>query len=276
MADQRITSDAVVQTSPGVRLRLDIAYVGTEFHGWQIQPDFRTVQGVLREHLTRLLGRQVTPVGAGRTDAGVHARGQVAHVTVANENEAERVIRALGRMCDADVQITAAGRVSPAFNARFSARSRCYSYHLSLVRDIFRPHAWYVYHPLDRMAMDRAAEAFLGDHDFTSFCKASSLKDAGNRCQVSHCAFEWGADSAIFRVKANRFLHHMVRNMVGLLVAVGRGEYPAGAVEEVLAACCRSAAGSMAPARGLFLEEVDYPAALTGDKRVARAPRSES
>lgn len=263
MTEEKLTSETAAESPDGVRLRLDIAYVGTAFHGWQIQPDARTVQGELREHLTRLLGRPATPVGAGRTDAGVHARGQVAHLTVQNEDEAERVIRALARMCDADVQITGVRRVPHAFNARFSARARRYSYHLSLVRDVFRPHAWYLYSKLNREAMDREAEAFLGDHDFTSFCKASSLKDDGNHCQVSHCAFEWSADSAIFHVKANRFLHHMVRNMVGLLVAVGRGERACGAVAEVLAARSRSAAGRMAPAHGLFLEKVDYPEALS-------------
>jgi len=260
----------------GIRLRLDIAYVGTAYHGWQIQPEMRTVQGELRANLTRLLGRRVTPVAAGRTDAGVHARGQVAHLTVRNDDEAERVARALGRMCDGDIQITAVRRVSPAFNARFSARARHYSYHLTEVRDIFRPHAWYLYRPVDRAAMDRAARDFLGDHDYTTFCKARSLQEAGNRCRVSHCAFDWDGDSAIFHVKANRFLHHMVRNMVGLLVEVGHGELPATAVGPALAACNRSAAGRMAPAHGLFLEDVDYPEALMDCEWAEPAPRSES
>ncbi len=255
-------SQTSIEPATGIRLRLDMAYVGTDYHGWQIQPDLRTVQGELRTRLTRLLGRPVTPVAAGRTDAGVHARGQVAHLTVANANEAERVERALARMCDDDLDIFRVRRVSPDFNARFSATGRSYSYQLTQVRDIFQPHAWYLYQTVDRAAMARAAQDFLGDHDFTSFCKASSLKDDGNRCRISLCAFEWTGDSAIFRVKANRFLHHMVRNMVGLLVEVGRGERPVTAAAAALAARRRSAAGRMAPAHGLFLEKVDYPAAL--------------
>jgi len=243
----------------GVRLRLDIAYVGTGYYGWQIQPDRRTVQGELRRHLTRLLGRDTIPMGAGRTDAGVHARGQVAHLTVRNDDEAERVERALPRICDGDVQVRSVRRVSVDFNARFSATGRSYSYHIATVRDIFAPHVWYVYHPLRRAAMDEAAAFLTGEHDFTSFCKASSLKDTGSICRVSHCAFEWREDSAILRVKANRFLHHMVRNMVGLMVEIGRGERRAAEVPEVLVARCRSAAGQMAPASGLFLEEVEYP-----------------
>ncbi len=243
----------------GVRLRLDIAYDGREYHGWQIQPDTRTVQGELREKLTLLLGRDAIPVAAGRTDAGVHARGQVAHLSVRDADEAERVMRALPRMCDRDVAVTAVRPVAQQFNARFSATARRYSYHLTQTRDLFRPHVWYLYQSLDQAAMSRAATDFVGSHDFTSFCKAKSLKEAGNVCHVSHCAFEWEGDSAIFHVKANRFLHHMVRNMVGLLVEIGRAERPATDVPVVLAALSRSAGGRMAPAHGLFLEEIDYP-----------------
>lgn len=243
----------------GVRLRLDIAYDGREFHGWQIQPDTRTVQGELRDKLTRLLGRDAIPVAAGRTDAGVHARGQVAHLTVRDEDEAERVMRALPRMCDRDVAVTGVRPVARSFNARFSATARRYSYHLTQTRDLFRPHVWYLYQSLDQEAMTRAAGDFVGSHDFTSFCKAKSLKEAGNVCHVSHCAFEWTGDSAIFHVKANRFLHHMVRNMVGLLVEIGRCERPTEDVPLVLGALRRSAGGRMAPAHGLFLEEIDYP-----------------
>ncbi len=260
MVDSRSETTAPKHRWPdGVRLRLDISYVGGGFLGWQIQPTGRTVQGELRRYLTRLLGREAIPVAAGRTDAGVHARGQVAHLTVRNEEEADRVARVLDRMCAADLEVSAVRRVAPAFNARFSATARRYSYHLIQTRDIFRPHVWHVYRPLDRQAMDRAARGFLGTHDYASFCKAKSLKDDGNVCRVSLCSFEWSDDSAIFHVKANRFLHHMVRNMVGLLVEIGGGDRQAGEIPAVLAARSRSAVGRMAPAHGLFLEEVDYP-----------------
>ena len=247
---------------PGVRLRLDIAYAGQNFHGWQIQPEARTVQGELSRLLERLLGREAVPVAAGRTDAGVHARGQVAHLSVRDADEAGRVARALPRMCDGEIEITGIREVSLDFNARFSAVARRYSYHLTQRRDIFNPHVWYVYRRLDRAAMDQGARDFLGAHDFTSFCKATSVKDGSNVCDVSLCAFEWSPDSAIFHVKANRFLHHMVRNMVGTLVEIGVGERPAGDVPRVLDACRRSECGRMAPAHALFLEEVDYPGYL--------------
>lgn len=242
-----------------IRLRIDLAYQGRDFHGWQIQPSQRTVQGELRRQCTRLLGRESTPVGAGRTDAGVHARGQVAHVDVASQDEAQRLIGALPRLLPEDIQIKGIRRVSPHFNARFSATARRYGYHLFFGRDIFREHEWQVYFKLDRAAMDTAAAAFLGSHDFTSFCRTASLKDTGNECEVDLCAFEWQERSAIFQVRANRFLHHMVRIMVGTLVEIGQGSRPIGSVGSTLAALDRSQAGRMAPPQGLFLEEVYYP-----------------
>ena len=202
------------------------------------------------------------PMGAGRTDTGVHARGQVAHLHVATEEEIERVTRALPGMMPADVEIIAVRAVPADFNARRSAIGRRYSYHILLARDIFRPYAWYVYRKLDRAAMDDAAAGFLGAHDFTSFCKAASLKDDGNECVVDLCRFEWGDDSTIFHVRANRFLHHMVRNLVGTLVEIGQGRRAAADMASVLAARTRSRAGGMAPPQGLFLEEVTYPERL--------------
>ena len=244
------------------RLRIDVAYVGREYHGWQIQPDAISVQGELRRCLTRLLGRDAIPVAAGRTDAGVHARGQVAHLTVNSAEEVERVARALPGMVPPDIGIQDVRRVSPAFNARHSATARSYSYRIIQVRDIFRPHAWYVYRPLDREVMDRGAAAFLGSHDFTSFCKAKSLKKDHNLCDVTLCAFDWQDDSAIFHVQANRFLHHMVRNMVGTLAEMGWGEREKDRIPEILAARSRSASGQLAPPQGLVLEAVHYPEQL--------------
>lgn len=242
-----------------IRLRIDLAYRGRDFHGWQIQPDLRTVQGELARQCSRLLDRQATPVGAGRTDTGVHASGQVAHLDVANQDEAQRVIGALPRLMPPDIQIHAITPVSPHFNARFSATARRYSYRLFFGRDIFREHEWQTPLQLDRQAMDTAAADFLGVHDFTSFCRTSSLKDDGNQCAVDLCAFDWQERSAIFHVRANRFLHHMVRIMVGTLVEIGQGSRPVGAIAEILAGRDRSLAGRMAPPEGLFLEEVYYP-----------------
>ena len=245
-----------------IRLKIDLAYVGTQFHGWQIQPGLRTVQGELSAAASRLLGREVVAVGSGRTDRGVHARGQVAHLSVRTDEEAERLMRVLPDIMSPDVEISRVDRVSPRFNACSSAVSRRYGYHLLLGRDLFRPHCWRVRPDLDRAAMDRAAAEFLGAHDFTSFCKASSLKDDGNVCRIDLCAFDWQGDSAIFGVRADRFLHHMVRIMVGTLVEISLGRGEAESIPSILAARSRSQAGNMAPPEGLFLEEVRYPAHL--------------
>lgn len=245
-----------------VRVRLDIAYHGARFHGWQIQPEHRTVQGVLRHELSRLLGREATPVGAGRTDTGVHARGQVAHLDLATVEEFERLRRALARTMPEDIEVRDVRLVSPEFNARRSALSRRYSYRILRGRDIFDPDCWQIYFALDRGAMDQAAGVLSGRHDFASFCKTSSLRDDGNLCTVDLCRFAWSEDGAMFEIRANRFLHHMVRTIVGTLVEIGRGMRPAEDMAAVLAARDRRAAGRMAPARGLFLEEVTYPSRL--------------
>jgi tRNA pseudouridine38-40 synthase len=240
-------------------VRLDLAYVGARFHGWQEQPDRRTVQGELKKQVSYLLGRPVTPVGAGRTDTGVHARGQVAHLTVGGSGELERLRRALANRLPEDIALRDIRAVSPDFHAIRCALSRRYHYQLFFGRDIFRSNEWQIYWRLDRSAMDEAASCLLGAHDFSSFCKSSSLKDDGNVCVVDLCDFEWHDDSAIFQIRGNRFLHHMVRIMVGTLVEVGRGERSAGQMADILAARDRCEAGCMAPARGLFMEEVEYP-----------------
>lgn len=257
--------DAVVRREADredYRLRIDLAYVGRDFQGWQIQSEARTVQGELRNLVSRVLDRPVTPVGAGRTDTGVNARGQVAHVALRSIAECDRLMRALPGMVPGDIAITGIRRVSPSFNARISATARRYSYHLLLGRDIFRPYCWQLGRDLDRAAMDLASSQFLGVHDFTSFCKASSLKDDGNTCDVTLCAWSWEGDRAVFHVQANRFLHHMVRNFVGLLVEIGCGRHDPRDIPRILGARSRTAAGGMAPPQGLFLEEVTYPEQL--------------
>jgi tRNA pseudouridine38-40 synthase len=245
-----------------VRLRVDLAYRGDGFCGWQRQQGgLRTVQGALEEAI-RQVGAACGPlVAAGRTDAGVHARGQVCHGDAATEADADRIIRALPGLVPADIRIVAIRPVSPAFDARFSALSRRYSYELLLRPDLFRPFAWPVTYRLDRAAMDAACRHLVGEHDFASFCKSASLRE-NNGCRVDLCAFDWRDDSAIFHVRADRFLHNMVRNLVGTLVEVGRSARRPEEVPRILAAKDRRQAGPTAPPNGLFLEEVVYPAAL--------------
>lgn len=246
---------------PPVRVRLDLAYVGSGFAGWQMQRDRRTVQGELAARLERLLQRTCRPVGAGRTDAGVHARGQVAHVELRTAAEALRVCRALPKLCPDDIQVLAAAVVSPAFDARHSALSRRYAYRLRQRRNLFDPFAFHVPWPLDRAAMQDACARLRGSHDFSSFCKAGSLRD-DNHCRVELCALEWDGDTGILHIRADRFLHHMVRNVVGVLIEIGRGRRRPADLDGILAARDRRRAAFLAPAHGLFLEEVAYPPRL--------------
>ncbi|MBD3220241.1 tRNA pseudouridine(38-40) synthase TruA [bacterium] len=240
------------------RVKIDLAYVGTAFHGWQVQPDQRTVQGELAAMLARLLDRPCLPVGAGRTDAGVHARGQVAHAELRDRGEVARVVGALAKLTPDDVHVHEVREVSPAFDARRSALWRRYEYRLRRSRNIFDPHAFEVPWSLDRAAMEATCTRFLGTHDFASLCKAGSLKE-DNRCTITRCDLEWEGAACILRVQADRFLHHMVRNLVGVLVEIGRGARRPEDVEAILAAGRREAAGMMAPPQGLFLDAVGYP-----------------
>ncbi|MHB8080195.1 MAG: tRNA pseudouridine(38-40) synthase TruA [Candidatus Krumholzibacteriia bacterium] len=255
--DDRLPAD-------GRRVRLDLAYDGAAFHGWQAQPGLRTVQGELAGRLARLLRREIVPVGAGRTDAGVHARGQVCSLTVRDDGECGRLREHLASTLPPDLQLLAVRAVSPLFNARFSATARRYSYHLLLRPDIFRArYAVLVPGRLDRAAMDAAAAHFPGTHDFTSYCKRQSLRpDVGNSCAVERCRFEWSEDSAILHIRADHFLHNMVRAITGTLVEVGLGRRRPDDLPVILGARDRARAGRTMPARGLFLEEVTYPAVL--------------
>jgi tRNA pseudouridine38-40 synthase len=256
-------------------VRIDLAYDGTGFHGWQIQPGLRTVQGELAALLARLLGREAVPGGAGRTDTGVHALGQVAQVVGLDDGEAARLCRALPGMAPEDVDIVSVREVSPSFDARFSALWRRYEYRLGFRRDIFRRRLeWQVDGALDRAAMDAAAAVVPGERDFSSLCKTASLR-ADNRCRVDHCAFEWADDSAIFDIRADRFLHHMVRTLVGTLLDVGRGRRRPADLSGILAARDRRAAGDKAPPWGLYLAEVGYDAALDDPAYTAPGARPD-
>ncbi len=241
-------------------IRLDLAYDGAAFHGWQVQPGLRTVQGELARQLSRLLDREARPTGAGRTDTGVHALGQVVHMSGLSADEAARVIRALPGMVPEDMWIASIREVSPTFHARFSACWRRYEYHLGFKPDVFRRHLeWQVPGTLDRAAMETATARMIGAHDFSSFCKTSSLKE-NNHCDLRHCRFEWSDDSAILHLQADRFLHHMVRTLVGTFVEIGRGECSPEDMVAILAARDRRFAGNMAPPQGLYLAQVGYAA----------------
>jgi tRNA pseudouridine38-40 synthase len=239
-------------------LRLLIEYDGTDFVGWQIQANGRSVQGEITRVLEQVLHEMVNLIGAGRTDAGVHARGQTANFRTSSSMTPEAVHEALNGVLPEDIRVHAVAEVAEEFHARFDAKQRRYSYTISTVpAAIGRRYSWQLRRTLDIGAMQRASSATLGTHSFAAFCKKASDKDH-HQCTVV-CS-EWRAEPGrlVYSVAANRFLHGMVRALVGTMVDVGRGYTPEEEFSRILAGGDRSAAGMAAPARGLVLEEVVY------------------
>ena len=244
-----------------MRIALQIEYDGTAFSGWQRQPGQRTVQGVVEAALAKVACHPVEVTCAGRTDAGVHALGQVIHFdTPAQRPDRAWLLGGNSHLPD-DVAVSAVRTVSSDFHARFSAVRRSYLYRIVNRRTrpaVERKMAWWVHAPLDEARMAAAAGLLLGEHDFSSFraagCQARHAVRTLYRLDVSR-----EGEQVLLAVEANAFLHHMVRNLAGALVAVGSGAREPGWIGEVLAACDRTVAGVTAPPQGLCFHGVDYP-----------------
>ena len=243
------------------RYKLTIEYDGAPFSGWQIQADGLTVQGVLTAAIAALSGETTLVQGAGRTDAGVHARGQVAHVDLAKEWDTDTVRDALNaHLRPHPVAVLAAERVGDGFNARTSAVKRHYLYRIINRRPdltLDRGHAWRVPRPLDDQAMHAAAQRLVGKHDFTTFrsteCQAALPVKTLDQLDVRR-----DGDEIAVLASARSFLHNQVRSMVGSLVAVGEGKWSADDLARALDARDRAACGQVAPPDGLYLMRVDY------------------
>jgi len=243
------------------RYKLTIEYDGAPFSGWQIQADRETVQGVLTTAVEALSGEKTLVQGAGRTDAGVHARAQVAHVDLKKQWDTDTVRDALNaHLRPHPVAVLAAEQVADDFNARTSAVKRHYLYRIvnrrpDLTFDL--KYAWRVPRPLDAEKMDAAAQRLTGKHDFTTFraaeCQALSPVKTLDRLDV-----ERAGDDVNVHAMARSFLHNQVRSMVGSLVMVGIGAWNADDLARALEACDRSACGQVAPPDGLYLMRVDY------------------
>lgn len=257
-------------------LRLLLAYDGSAFHGWQRQPGLRTVQACIEEALARITGEPAHLFGSGRTDAGVHALGQVAHLTTSCPIPAGNLLKALNDALPPEVRVLRAEDAPLGFHARYDSKSKLYRYRI-LQAAICPPFIWrYVWHypyPLDRRRMAQAARAFLGEHDFTSFAASAQADDdtADPRAEserksksmvrsVVSSRVLWSERRRIlvYEVEGSGFLHHMVRNIVGTLVEVGRDAMEAGGMERILKARDRTKAGPTAPAQGLCLVRVKY------------------
>lgn len=278
--------------------KLTLSYDGTDFFGWQVQPGLRTIQGELGRALLRLTGETTLPQGSGRTDAGVHAAGQVASVALTAPIPAANLQRALNELLPRAIRVLRVEEREPPFHARHSARWKTYEYRIfplrpssagdghgpammDAVREPLRVcdpmqarYVWEYGYALDLDALNRAAAQVCGTHDFTSFAAAGGLRDevytpsdpmpdypvnAPTPCRtLSESRWSMRDDLLVYRVRGSGFLQHMVRNLVGTFVQVRSGRLVPEAIGEILGARSRSAAGPTAPARGLILDSVEY------------------
>jgi len=275
--------------------KLTLAYDGTDFHGWQIQPDKPTIQGELQAALGRITGEAPLPQGSGRTDAGVHALAQVASFVLNAPIPADNLRRALNRTLPPSIRVSEARTVRSTFHARHSAVAKTYEYRIfrgEIGSPFLARYAYECLWKINAELLQQSARIFLGEHDFLSF--AATDPDAASRTAAQGQGGEGeGGEAAVltepqpspagagttriifasaweeqhteagellvYRVRGNGFLHHMVRNLVGTMLEVGRGQIALAELPRILEARSRSAAGPTAPARGLFLHSVEYP-----------------
>lgn len=245
------------------RIRITLAYDGTDFHGWQIQPSLPTIQGTLQQVLARIEGKPVHVTGAGRTDAGVHALAQVAAFDLENRIPTDNLRRAMNRLLPPAIRVLEAREAPPDFHPRRDALSKTYEYRIWRAEICPPFQRLYLHHfpyPLDEDRFVAAAPLFEGEHDFTAFA-ATDEKDRLGGSKVrrifSSRAYREG-DCLVYRVTGNGFLKHMVRNMVGTLIEVGRGRLSPDDLRALLRSGRPASAGPTAPPSGLFLVEVRY------------------
>jgi tRNA pseudouridine38-40 synthase len=244
------------------RIKLVLEYCGTRYHGWQVQPNALSVQECIERPLTQITNGPVRVHAAGRTDAGVHALGQVVHFDTASAMPLPALQRGLNSLLPDDIAVLQVTEVPMDFHARYAARQKTYAYivHNHPVRSVFlAPYTWYVPQPLDVPAMRSAAQVLVGCHDFSAFRAASCAARSPVRC-VSRIAVKRRAARIFFVLCADGFLQHMVRNIVGTLVDIGRGKIPAEAMTAILQSRQRQLAGPTAPPQGLCLVRVRYDA----------------
>lgn len=243
------------------RYKAILEYDGTEFFGWQIQKNRRTVQGVLEEILSKRFDTHVAVAGAGRTDRGVHARGQTVHFDVDHSIDEESLLKSMNSMLPDDVSIHSLEPVSDDFHARFSAVSRSYQYKISLTPAALQCRfAWKILAKLDTERMIIALDKIVGEHDFKPFAKLNPeiTSDDGYVCIVHEAGLEKIENSINIGIKANRFLHGMVRAITGTVVDVGRGAKKPECIDSILSGSKRNLVSTHAPANGLFLEHIEY------------------
>jgi tRNA pseudouridine38-40 synthase len=252
-------------------LRLTLSYDGADLAGWQVQPGRTTVQGALASAIGRLSGENVLPQGSGRTDAGVHALAQVASFTTASTIPTENWIKALNDILPPSIRVLEVTETAPEFHARKSARAKTYRYRIhrgAICPPFLARYVWHYPYPLEESAMVAAARVVVGEHDFTSFAavdaerveRIAASEDVHTTNIRTIFASSWTreGEELIYSVRGSGFLHHMVRNLVGTFLLVGKGTVSLEDLRRILDARERTAAGATAPASGLYLVEVEY------------------
>lgn len=257
-------------------LKLTLAYDGSEFNGWQVQPERPTVQGTLAEVIGRTTGEKVLPQGSGRTDAGVHALGQVASFQTDSPIPISNLLTVLNDRLPASIRVLKIEEMLPDFHARHSAKGKTYRYRLyrgAIVPPFLAKYVTHHPYPLDESAMMAAASAVVGEHDFTSFAAVDpdrtvreaeependiAVKHATNIRTIYESYFEREGEELVYTVRGNGFLHHMVRNLVGTFLLVGKRTLKPADISRILNARDRRLAGGTAPAEGLYLVNVEY------------------
>lgn len=253
-------------------IKLVLEYDGTRYHGWQRQLNALSVQEVLEEAIAKLTGEQITVTAAGRTDAGVHARGQVVNFTVTKKLSLRSIRMGLNAHLPPDVVVKKAEQVPESFHARFDARQRIYQYFISTEQTaIFRHFCWPFYQRFDAGVLQPLADLVTGEHDFGAFSRLETQTNH-KRCVVYESTWFIRNNFLIYRIVANRFLHGMVRTLVGTMMDVARGRFRPEQFGEIFRSRDRTSAGETAPARGLFLEKVLYPPDLTAADTSAATP----
>ena len=244
------------------RIKIKLAYDGTDFHGWQVQPGLTTIQGTLEAVVAEIEGGPVHVAGSGRTDAGVHALEQTAAVSIRNPIPVANLRKAMNRLLPASIRVLSAEEAAPDFHPRFQALAKSYEYRI-LRAEVCQPSEWrYVHHhpyPLDLDSMLACVPLIEGRHDFTAFAASDARDEEGqSKVRTIFCSrLEALPDRLLYRVRGSGFLKHMVRNIVGSLLETGRGNLDESGWRELLSRSTRKA-GPTAPAKGLFLVNVEY------------------
>jgi tRNA pseudouridine38-40 synthase len=253
-------------------IRLILSYDGADLAGWQVQPGRTTVQGALASAIGRLSGENVLPQGSGRTDAGVHALAQVASFATASTIPTENWMKALNDILPASIRVLEVTEAAPEFHARKSARAKTYRYRIhrgAICPPFLARYVWHYPYPLEESAMVAAARVVVGEHDFTSFAAVDPERVAVSNVRTTNVrptnvrtifSSSWTreGEELIYTVRGNGFLHHMVRNLVGTFLLVGKGTVSLEDLRRILDARERTAAGPTAPASGLYLIGVEY------------------